>query len=158
MMQAMRASGKTLMARVPWNDPGIIMKVLDAGAFGVICPMVNDRAQAEAFVSAMRYPPLGTRSFGPTRVSYAAGPNYYERANSEILALAMIETAEAVDNLEDIVSTPGLDGIYIGPADLTLGVMQGKLPPGAWQGQCPRPVPVPMPMANANGPICQYQY
>jgi 4-hydroxy-2-oxoheptanedioate aldolase len=130
MMQAMRASGKTLMARVPWNDPGIIMKAMDAGAYGIICPMVNTRAQAEALVSAMRYPPLGTRSFGPTRAMYAAGPDYAVHANDEMLALAMIETAEAVANLDEIVNTPGLDGVYIGPADLTLGVMQGALPPG----------------------------
>jgi 4-hydroxy-2-oxoheptanedioate aldolase len=130
MFQAMRASGTTLMARVPWNEPGIIMKAMDAGAYGIICPMVNSRSQAEALVSAMRYPPLGTRSFGPTRVLYAAGPDYAVHANEEMLALAMIETAEAVENLDEIVSTPGLDGIYIGPADLTLGVMQGALPPG----------------------------
>ena len=130
MMQAMRASGKTLMARVPWNDPGIIMKALDAGAYGIICPMVNSRAEASAFVSAMRYPPGGTRSFGPTRAIYAAGAGYAAEANGEMLALAMIETAEAVANLEEIVSTPGLDGVYIGPADLTLGVTNGALPPG----------------------------
>lgn len=130
MFQAMRASGKTLMARVPWNDPGIIMKALDAGAYGIICPMINNRAEAEAFVKSMRYPPHGTRSFGPTRVNFAAGPGYASEANDEMLAIAMIETREAVENLDEIVSTPGLDAIYIGPADLTLGVMQGKLPPG----------------------------
>lgn len=130
MFQAMRASAKTLMARVPWNDPGIIMKALDAGAYGIICPMINNRAEAEAFVKSMRYPPHGTRSFGPTRVNFAAGPGYASEANDEMLAIAMIETREAVKNLHEIVSTPGLDAIYIGPADLTLGVMQGKLPPG----------------------------
>lgn len=130
MMQAMRASGKTLMARVPWNDPGIIMKAMDTGAYGIICPMINSRAEAEALVSAMRYPPHGSRSFGPTRVNFAAGPGYAEEANDEMLAIAMIETAEAVANLEEIVTTPGLDAVYIGPADLTLGVMNGALPPG----------------------------
>ena len=130
MMQAMRASGKTLMARVPWNDPAMIMKALDAGAYGIICPMINNRKEAETFVSSMRYPPHGTRSFGPTRVNFAAGAGYAEEANSEMLAIAMIETAEAVENLEEIVSTPGLDAIYIGPADLTLGFMNGELPPG----------------------------
>lgn len=130
MLQAMRASGKTLMARVPWNDPGIIMKALDAGAYGIICPMINTRAETEALVSAMRYPPHGTRSFGPTRANFAAGPGYAEQANGEMLAIAMIETAEAVANLEEIVTTPGLDAVYIGPADLTLGVMNGALPPG----------------------------
>ncbi|MEM7664095.1 MAG: aldolase/citrate lyase family protein [Pseudomonadota bacterium] len=130
MLQAMRASGKTLMARVPWNDPAIIMKTLDAGAYGIICPMINSRSEAEAFISWMRYPPKGNRSFGPTRVNFAAGPGYAEEANDELLAIAMIETREAIENLEEIVSTPGLDAIYIGPADLTLGAKQGELPPG----------------------------
>lgn len=130
MLQAMRASGKTLMARVPWNDPAIIMKALDAGAYGIICPMINSRAEAEAFVSSMRYPPKGNRSFGPTRVNFAAGAGYADEANDEMLAIAMIETREAIDNLEEIVTTPGLDAIYIGPADLTLGAQQGALPPG----------------------------
>jgi len=129
MMQAMRASGKTLMARVPWNDPGIIMKTMDAGASGIICPMINNRAEAAAFVESMRYPPLGTRSFGPTRVSLTAA-DYYKNANAEMLAIAMIETEQGVANLDEIASTPGIDALYIGPADLTLGMMRGALPPG----------------------------
>ncbi len=130
MMQAVRASGVTVMARVPWLDPGIVMKVLDAGAYGVICPMVNTPAQAAQLVDAMRYPPRGSRSYGPTRVAVAAGADYAERANDEVLAIAMIETAEAVGNVEAICATHGLDGVYIGPADLTLGVTQGRLKPG----------------------------
>ena len=129
MFQAMRASGAVLMARVPWLEPGIIMKVLDAGAYGVICPMVNNAEQAAEFVSYLRYPPQGQRSFGPTRVSFAAGANYGAEANGEILAFAMIETAQGMDNLDAIAATPGLDGIYVGPADLTLGMMQGRLAP-----------------------------
>lgn len=130
MLQAMRASGVVPMVRVPWLDAGAIMKALDAGAYGIICPMVNTRADAERLVSYMRYPPHGTRSFGPTRANFSAGPGYAGEANGEILAFAMIETAEAMENLEDIVSTPGLDGVYIGPADLTLGLSNGALPPG----------------------------
>lgn len=130
MFQAVRASGVAPVARAPWLDPGAIMKALDAGAYGIICPMVNDRAEAERFVSAMRYPPRGLRSFGPTRVSVAAGGGYAAAANDEVVALAMIETAEAMANLEAIVATPGLDGVYIGPADLTLGVTAGRLAPG----------------------------
>ncbi|WP_420391267.1 HpcH/HpaI aldolase family protein [Acuticoccus sp.] len=130
MFQAMRASGVVPLARVPWNEPGIIMKMLDAGAYGIICPMVNTRAEAEALVSAMRYPPKGTRSFGPTRVSFAAGADYASGANDELLAFAMIETGEAFENVEEIAATPGLDALYIGPADLTLGVTNGRLPPG----------------------------
>ena len=130
MFQAMRASGAVLMARVPWNEPGIIMKALDAGAYGIICPMVNTGEEAARFVSTMRYPPLGQRSFGPTRVSFAAGANYATEANANMLAFAMIETAEGMANLDAIAATPGLDGIYVGPADLTLSLTQGRLPPG----------------------------
>ncbi|WP_108658644.1 HpcH/HpaI aldolase family protein [Acuticoccus kandeliae] len=130
MIQAMRASGTVPMARVPWNEPGIIMKLLDAGAYGIICPMVNSRAEAEAFVSSLRYPPKGLRSYGPTRVAFAAGPNYGAEANDEILAFAMIETAQAMANLEAIVTTPGIDAIYVGPSDLTIGLTEGRLPAG----------------------------
>ena len=130
MLQAMRASGVVPIARVPWLDPGSIMKALDAGAYGIICPMVNTRADAERLVSYMRYPPLGTRSFGPTRANFSAGDGYAAEANGEMVAFAMIETAEAMSNLDEIVRTPGLDGVYIGPADLTLGLSEGALPPG----------------------------
>jgi 4-hydroxy-2-oxoheptanedioate aldolase len=129
MFQAMRASGVVPMARVPWLEPGIIMKVLDAGAYGVICPMVNTAAQAAEFVSYVRYPPHGQRSFGPTRVSFAAGPNYAGEANGEILAFAMVETKQAMENLDGIAATPGLDGIYVGPADLAFSLTQGRLAP-----------------------------
>ncbi|MGX5850619.1 HpcH/HpaI aldolase family protein [Mesorhizobium sp. PL10] len=130
MFQAMRASGVVPMARVPWLEPGIIMKALDAGAYGIICPMVNTGAQAAEFVSYLRYPPLGQRSFGPTRVSFAAGANYAGEANDEILAFAMVETKQAMNNLDQIAATSGLDGIYVGPADLTLSLTDGRLSPG----------------------------
>jgi 4-hydroxy-2-oxoheptanedioate aldolase len=129
MFQAMRAAGVTLMARTPWREPGIIMKLLDAGAYGIICPMVNTPEEAAEFVSFVRYPPFGQRSFGPTRVGFAAGANYAGEANSEILAFAMIETQEAFDNAEAIAATPGLDGLYIGPADLTFSLAGGRLTP-----------------------------
>lgn len=122
MLQAMRASGVVPLARVPWLDPAAIMKVLDAGAYGVVCPMINTAADAAALVSYVRYPPHGTRSFGPSRASLSTGDNYGAEADAMILAFAMIETAEAFANLRDIVRTPGLDGVYIGPADLTLGL------------------------------------
>lgn len=128
MFQAMRASGVTPLARVPWREPGIIMKALDAGAQGIICPMVNSAAEAAEFVGYMRYPPQGQRSFGPTRAAIAYG-GYGTAANDQVLALAMIETAEGVASLKEIAATPGLDGIYIGPADLTLGTQQGRLTP-----------------------------
>ncbi len=120
MMQAISTTQVVPLARVPWNDPGAIMKVLDAGAYGVICPMVNSRADAETFVGACRYPPDGYRSCGPIRAMLYAGADYVEKANETILAIAQIETAEAIDNIDEIASTPGLDALYVGPVDLGL--------------------------------------
>lgn len=122
MLQAISTTPAIPLVRVPWNEPGILMKMLDAGAYGIICPMINTRAEAEAFVGACRYPPLGYRSYGPLRAAIYAGPDYVERANDTILTLAMIETAEAVRNADDICATPGLDGIYIGPSDLSISL------------------------------------
>ncbi|MFK7891051.1 MAG: HpcH/HpaI aldolase/citrate lyase family protein [Granulosicoccus sp.] len=130
MLQAIRASGVTPVVRVPWLDPATIMQALDSGAYGIICPMVNTREQAERLVSYMRYPPRGTRSFGPTRSAFSAGSDYASQANDEVICLAMIETAEAMSNLEEIAATPGLDGLYIGPSDLTISVTDGRLPAG----------------------------
>jgi 4-hydroxy-2-oxoheptanedioate aldolase len=130
MLQALRASEVTPLVRVPWLDPAAVMRALDAGAYGVICPMIDNRAQAAEFVSYMRYPPEGTRSFGPTRAAFSAGPNYAGEADRNVLCFAMIETAEAFRNVEDIVSTPGLDGVYIGPSDLTLGLTGKRYPFG----------------------------
>ena len=122
MLQAISTTSKTPLVRVPWNDPAIIGKLLDAGAYGVICPMVNTRAQCEAFVAACRYPPKGNRSFGPQRAVLYAGTDYTAKANDTILTMAMIETVEALDNLEAILAAPGLDAIYVGPSDLSLSM------------------------------------
>ena len=130
MLQAMKASPVTPMVRVPWLAAGDIMKALDAGALGIICPMINNREEAETLVSLMRYPPHGPRSMGPTRSVFAHGADYGTWADGDVLALAMIETADGMKNLRDIVRTPGLDGVYIGPADLTLGLTGRKYPTG----------------------------
>ena len=99
---------------MPWNEPGIIGKVLDGGAYGVICPMINTKQQCEALVSACRYPPKGTRSSGPIRAgAYGAPGEYQKTANDEILVIPMIETQEALDNLEAILDVSGIDGIYV---------------------------------------------
>jgi 4-hydroxy-2-oxoheptanedioate aldolase len=124
--QGMQSQPVTRLVRVPWNEPGIIGKALDAGADGVICPMINTKAQAQAFVSACKYPPQGTRSNGPVRAILYGGANYQQTANDEILVLPMIETREALDNLEAILDTPGIDAIYIGPSDL--GFSLGLVP------------------------------
>jgi 4-hydroxy-2-oxoheptanedioate aldolase len=129
MLQAMRASGITPLVRAQWLSPGPIMQALDAGAYGVICPMINTRQEAETLVSYVRYPPAGIRSFGPGRAVFSAGANYWSEANDEVVCLAMIETQQAMDNLADIIATPGLDGVYIGPADLTYSLQQGALMP-----------------------------
>jgi 4-hydroxy-2-oxoheptanedioate aldolase len=119
MLQAISTTTVVPMARAPWNEPGIIMKLLDAGCYGIICPMINTREQCEAFVGACHYPPSGYRSYGPVRATLYAGNDYAVHANEVIITMAMIETREAVDNLDDILSTPGLDAVYIGPADLS---------------------------------------
>ena len=122
MLQAISTTDITPMARVNWNEPGQIMKILDAGCYGVICPMVSNRKEAEKFVQACQYPPKGYRSFGPIRASIYGGSDYAKHADDEILKLAMIETKEALEKLDEILDTPYLDGVYIGPADLSLAV------------------------------------
>jgi 4-hydroxy-2-oxoheptanedioate aldolase len=130
MLQSMRASGAAVMARVSWLDPAAIMRVLDAGAVGVICPMIDNAEQAARLVSMIRYPPVGVRSFGPTRASVAAGGAYGFDADDHILGFAMIETAAAYADLDRIVTTPGLDGVYVGPADLTIALTGRRYPIG----------------------------
>jgi len=130
MLQGIRASGVAALVRVPWLEPGIVMKALDAGAVGIICPMINTRAQAEELVSMTRYPPDGARSSGPTRALFVHGADYTARANGEVLVLAMIETAQALGNLAEILATPGLDGVYVGPSDLSISLSNGVLPHG----------------------------
>lgn len=122
MLQAISTTEAVPMARVPWNDPAIIMKLLDAGAYGLICPMINTKAEAEAFVGAARYAPVGFRSFGPNRAVQYGGADYWQHANQEVLLLAMIETTKALENLDEILSVLGLDGVYVGPSDLSLSM------------------------------------
>jgi len=126
MLQAINTTDTVPIVRVNWNDEGIIMRVLDAGAYGVICPMVNTREECEAFVGAVRYPPLGYRSLGPTRARVVAGLDYGKHANDEILAIAMVETKEALENVEEIASVPGLSGIFVGAGDLRFS-MKGEI-------------------------------
>ncbi len=122
MLQAISTTATVPIVRVPWLEPGIIMKTLDAGAYGVICPMVNTREEAQRFVSYTSYAPKGTRSFGPVRALLYGGADYPTQANDTIVRFAMIETAQALDNLDAILSVEGLDAIYIGPSDLSLAL------------------------------------
>jgi len=119
MLQALSSSPSTPMVRVPWAEPGIIMRMLDLGVLGIIAPMINSKEDCEKFVSYCYYPPIGQRSFGPMRAQLIYGSDYFEKANKNILSFAMIETKEAVDNLNEILSVPNLTGVYIGPADMS---------------------------------------
>jgi 4-hydroxy-2-oxoheptanedioate aldolase len=125
--QSMTAHPVTPLVRVPWNEPGIIGKALDGGAMGIICPMVNNKAEATALASYSLYPPMGKRSNGPIRAAmYGEASNYQKTANDEIEVIPMIETQEGVDNIDEILSVPGITGIYIGPSDL--GLSLGLIP------------------------------
>jgi 4-hydroxy-2-oxoheptanedioate aldolase len=125
--QAMDRHPITPLVRVPWNEPGIIGKCLDGGAWGIICPMVNSAAEAKALADACLYPPLGKRSNGPIRAAmYGEASSYQTIANSEILVITMIETQQGIDNIDEILSVPGISGIYIGPSDM--GLSLGMVP------------------------------
>lgn len=122
MLQGIAAAGVPSICRIPWNDPIPVMKALDAGFEAIICPMINSGEEAERFASYARYAPRGVRSFGPTRSLNVFGPSYSEVANDQIVTFAMIETEKAINNLDDILAVPEVDGIYIGPADLALSL------------------------------------
>lgn len=126
LLQAVSAGPAVPLARCPSHDPATIGKLLDAGAYGIICPAVDDAVQAAAFVRACHYPPAGARSFGPSRGLLYGGPDYLARADETILTWAMVESAQSLANLEAILGTPGLDGIYVGPNDLALSL--GEVP------------------------------
>ena len=122
MLQAISTTATVPVVRVPWLEPGILMKTLDAGAYAVICPMVNTRDDAAKLVAYTHYGPKGARSFGPVRAMLYGGADYPPHANETIVTFAMIETARALDNLDDILSVEGLDAIYIGPSDLSIAL------------------------------------
>lgn len=121
--QAMQKHPITPLVRVPWNEPGIIGKVLDGGAWGVICPMVSNRQEAQRLADACLYPPAGKRSNGPIRAAmYGEASNYQKIANDELLVMPMIETQEAIDNIEAILDVSGISGLYVGPSDLAFSL------------------------------------
>lgn len=125
MLQAAALRGAAPVTRVPANDPAVIMKILDAGALGVIVPLVSTPEEAERAVAACRYPPRGGRSFGPIRAGLVTGSR--DPADlDQVVCMVMVETAEGLANVDAIAATDGLDGIYVGPADLSLAL---GLPP-----------------------------
>ncbi|MFN4142465.1 HpcH/HpaI aldolase family protein [Aestuariivirga sp.] len=128
MIAAINGAGRPAIVRALWNDPAVPGQALDAGACGVISPMVNTRAQAEALVRAAKYPPIGARSWGGYTALQASGltpAEYLREANRMTMVFAMVETVEALENLEDIAATPGLDGLFVGPSDLSITLSRG---------------------------------
>jgi 4-hydroxy-2-oxoheptanedioate aldolase len=134
MLQGISTTDTVPLVRVPWNDPAHIQKALDAGAYGIICPMINNKAEAERLVDSMRYAPLGHRSSGPIRAALYGGADYHAKANDIVAAFGMIETKEAMANLDEIMSVKGLDAIYVGPSDLSIshGYPPGGDKPDQW--------------------------
>ena len=122
LLQIISIGKSAPLARVPWLEPGIVGKLLDAGAVGLICPMINSAEDAARLVRYALYAPTGERSFGPTRAIMAHGPDYAQTANEQIVTLAMVETKQALNELDGIVATSGLTGVYIGPSDLSLSM------------------------------------
>lgn len=129
LLQAVAGGPATPMARCTSCDPAQIGKLLDAGAYGIICPAIDDAASCARFVAACRYPPRGRRSYGPARGLLYGGPDYVAAADRTVLTWAMVESRHALDNLEEILSVDGLDGVYVGPNDLALSLNQ---PPGTF--------------------------
>ena len=132
MFQATQAAGAAPLARLAWNEPWLIMRALDLGAVGVILPLIDSAAEAARAVEACRYPPLGRRSYGPIRAQMVLGSSSLEALGTDALCFAMIETRDGLENLDEIAATPGLDGLYIGPSDLSIAL---GLPPRGVVGE-----------------------
>ncbi len=129
MIAAIAAAGKPAIVRTLWNDPGLVGYALDMGASAVVAPMINSKAEAEKLVSYAKYPPMGSRSWGGYQMVQAAGvtsAEYLQQANSQTLVFAMIETRAALDAVDDIAAVPGLDGLFVGPSDLSIALSNGK--------------------------------
>ena len=122
MLQALSSTPATPVVRVPANVPMYIQRVLDLGAYGIIVPLVNTRADAEAVVSSVRYAPRGARSWGPVRGAIYGGADYFSKSGEELLTLVMIESAEGLKNAKEILAVDGVDGCFVGPADLNISL------------------------------------
>ena len=130
-LQAVSTTDTMPMVRVPWNEPFFIQWVLDAGAYGVIVPLVNSLAEATKAGGACRYPPVGYRSAGANRARLYGGTDYFKQANKEIICLVMIEDINTVAHVEELADAPGIDGFYVGPSDLAVSMGLG---PPAYRG------------------------
>lgn len=124
-------AGKSTLVRVPVGDFAMVSRMLDAGAAGVVAPMINTVADAEAFAAAAKFPPVGQRSWGPDRAMWLSGlrngADYLAGANDRALTIAMCETQAAIADLEAILAVPAIDGILVGPADLSIALSQGTV-------------------------------
>jgi 4-hydroxy-2-oxoheptanedioate aldolase len=132
MIRALDQTPAVPIVRVPWNEPGIIGRVLDAGALGVLVPMIQTAQDARKAVEAALYPPAGRRSFGPVRVGLRDGPAYFMSANERVSVVLMIETSEALAAVDEIASIPGAAALFVGPFDLSIAL---GLPPGDNDGK-----------------------
>ncbi|MDO8288805.1 MAG: aldolase/citrate lyase family protein [Parvibaculum sp.] len=132
MIRAIDLSDAIPIVRVPWNDPGIIGRVLDAGALGVVIPMIQTVDDARRAVDACLYPPAGRRSFGPVRVGLRDGNGYFGTANGRVCVIPMIETSDALASVEEIAAVSGVDAVFVGPFDLSVAL---GLPPGDNDGK-----------------------
>jgi 4-hydroxy-2-oxoheptanedioate aldolase len=132
MIRAIDLAGITPIVRVPWNEPGIVGRMLDAGAMGIVAPMIQSVEEARRLVESCRYPPAGRRSLGPVRVGARDGLGYVASANDRVAVIPMIETVEALAAVEDIAAVPGVDALFVGPFDLSFSL---GLPPGDNDGK-----------------------
>jgi len=127
---AVRQGGAAPIVRVPLNDFALVSRALDFGAEGIIAPMINTPADARAFAAAAKFPPVGERSWGPHRAmtfgSVPDMPTYLREANDHVVTFAMIETRTALQNFDAIIGTPGIDGFFLGPSDLSIALSDGK--------------------------------
>ena len=128
ILQALTSVDVVPMARLSWLEPGPIMKLLDAGVLGITCPMICNAEQAERLVRYCKYPPRGERSLGPLRAGMINGDDYVREANSGVSVFPMIETAEGLNAVDEILSVDGIDGIYIGPGDLAVSLGEEPQP------------------------------
>jgi 4-hydroxy-2-oxoheptanedioate aldolase len=127
---AVRQGGSAPIVRVPLGDFALVSRALDFGAEGIIAPMINTPADARAFAAAAKFPPTGERSWGPHRAMTLGGVSemstYLREANDHVITLAMIETRIALKNFDEIIATPGIDGFFLGPSDLSIALSDGK--------------------------------
>jgi 4-hydroxy-2-oxoheptanedioate aldolase len=127
---AVALAGKPTIVRVPVGDFASASRLADAGASAIIAPMINSASDARSFADFMKFPPLGQRSWGPRAalsLSGLIGPAYLHSANAVTLAIAMIETRAALEALDDILGTPGIDGVFVGPSDLSITLNNGAV-------------------------------